>query len=148
MLFIIAWLIFGFKTRILVPMLALIPLTTAILVYFTWLYTCVEYEFSVISGILTVTKIYGNRRRRKLLDMTIRDASCIAPANRSDAKRQAESYRPEKTVTAISSQKSPDVYIALFEDKNEKKTILYFEPDEKLLKLLKFYNSSTIIPQK
>ena len=56
--FVVLWFIFGFATKFF-PLLALIPITLWILVFFTWRYVNVEYEYSFVSGELTVSKIFG-----------------------------------------------------------------------------------------
>ena len=67
-LFVIGWILFGLKTGF-VPLLCHIPLTLWMLVFFTWRYTSVEYEYSVTSGILTFSKIYSGRFRKKGLQL-------------------------------------------------------------------------------
>ena len=51
-------LIVGLNTRLLVPMMALIPLSTWIIVWLTWRYVSVEYEYRTASdtGFTTTLK--------------------------------------------------------------------------------------------
>jgi len=53
------------------PILCFIPLTIWILVFFTWKYTQIEYEYSFFSGKLTVSKILGGRSRKKMTEVMI-----------------------------------------------------------------------------
>lgn len=146
--FVFAWIVMGVLTRILVPLLALIPLTTAILVYFTWLYCRVEFEYSVVSGELAVTAIYGNRKRAKMTEVRIKDIVMVAPWDDEAACEKASQYGVEKSYFAVSSKNAPGIYFALFENAKGKNCIIYFEPDEKLIKLLKFYNNPAVITAK
>lgn len=145
--FVLAWIIMGLTTRILVPLLALIPVTTGILIFATWRYVSVEYEYSVTSGIFTFTRVYGGRSRKKVLEFPLREALLIAPLDDEKARADAERYRPEREFHAISSLSSPDVYFILFEFENKKekekrRAILYFEATEKALSICRFYNKS------
>lgn len=145
--FVLAWVVMGLVTRILVPLLALIPVTTGILIFATWRYVSVEYEYSITSGIFTFTKVFGGRSRKKILEFPLRDALLIAPLDDERARATAEGYRPEREFHAISSLSSPDVYFVLFESENKKerekrRAILYFEATEKALSVCRFYNKS------
>lgn len=145
--FVFAWVIFGLRTRIFVPLLALIPVTTWILIFVTWRYVSVEYEYSVTSGIFTFTKVFGGKSRKKAVEFCLRDAIMIAPLDDEKARTYAEKYQPEREFHAISSLSSPDVYFVLFEyenkrEKEKRRAILYFEATARALQVCKFYNAS------
>lgn len=151
--FVLAWLLIGFKTGILTPLLALIPVTTWILVFITWRYVSVEYEYSITSGELTFSKIFGNRSRRTCLRIMLRDAVRIAPLGDAREADFATKYHPEREFSAISSLSAPDVYFILFEyatkeggKQQKRRAIFYFEATQKALQICRFYNpSSTVI---
>ena len=145
--FVFAWVVMGLATRILVPLLALIPVTTGMLIFATWRYVSVEYEYSITSGVFTLTKVFGGRSRKKVLEVALRNALLIAPLDDARSRATAEQYRPEREFHAISSLSSPDVYFMLFEYENKKekekrRAILYFEATEKALSVCRFYNKS------
>ena len=133
----------GFMTRVIIPLLAFVPITTWILIFFTWRYTDVDYECSMTSGHLTFSKIFGSRSRKTVFEITIKSISLIAPYV-ADSKKRIDRYSPEVIYDARSSQKAERQYFALFENANGKKSLLLFEPDDKTLKILKFYNSSAL----
>lgn len=148
----IAWFVVGFTTG-LVPLLALVPVTLWIIVFFTWRYVSVEYEYSIMSGELTFSKIYGGRSRRTQMTMKLRDASLIAPLDGDVYSAKATAYRPEKEFFAISSLKAPDIYFMLFELENPKngkksRAIFYFEATAGALKTCRFYNQSATVVTK
>ena len=129
------------------PLLALIPVTTGMLIFATWRYVSVEYEYSITSGVFTFTKVFGGRSRKKVLEVALRNALLIAPLDDARSRATAEQYRPEREFHAISSLSSPDVYFMLFEYENKKekekrRAILYFEATEKALSVCRFYNKS------
>ena len=147
-LFVGAWLLFGLRTRILVPLLALIPVTLWMLIFFTWRYTAVEYEYSVTSGVLTFSKIFGGRSRKKVFEVPLREAVRIAPLGDAAEFQRGTAYKPEISFSGISTLSAPDVYFMLFEhtDKKDKKSkrraIYYFEATQKMLHLCRYYNPS------
>ena len=149
--FVLAWLAFGFNS-IGVPLLALIPVTTWMLVFFTWRYVAVEYEYSITSGELTFSKIYGNRSRRTCLKIKLRDAVRIAPLDNGEHSARAEAWKPQREFSAISSLIAPDIYYILFEyaEKHGKKAekcraIFYFEVTNRALQICRFYNPSATV---
>jgi 3D (Asp-Asp-Asp) domain-containing protein len=75
-----------------VPLFALVPVTLWIIIFFTWRYVSVEYEYSIISGELTFSKIYGGRSRREVMKMRVRDASLIAPLDGDVYSAKATAY--------------------------------------------------------
>ena len=125
------------------PPLALVPVFTWMLVFFTWRYVSVEYEYSITSGELTFSKIFGNRSRRTVLKLMLRDAIRIAPLDNEDEVEKASAYLPEREFWAISSKKASDVYFMLFEYKTgggTRRAIFYFEATQKALQICRFYN--------
>ncbi len=142
--FVIGWFIFGFASQMF-PLLALIPITLYILVLATWRYVNVEYEYSMVSGTVTFSKIYGGKSRKKFSEFKIKDCSLIAPVSSHDFK--ANDYEPEAVYSALSGKNARDVYFALYEEKG-KRTVFYFEATEKALKIFKYYNSSCTVVTK
>lgn len=137
--FVCGWLVLGVITRIFVPLMALIPLTTWILVFLTWKYTNIDYECSMTSGIITFSKIYGGRSRRMVFEIPIKSIELIAPYN-DDYLPSAERYMPKVQYSALSTWKYDSPYFALFENKRGERSIFIFEADEKSLKICRFYN--------
>jgi len=150
-LFVTAWLLFGLKTRILVPLLALIPLTLWMLVFFTWRYVAVEYEYSITSGVLTFSKILGGRFRKKVFEVPLRDAVRIAPLGTAEEYLRGDAYKPEISFTGVSSMSAPDVYYMLFEyaeKKQKRRAVYYFEATQKALHICRYYNATATVAAK
>ncbi len=154
-LFVSAWLLFGFTMQLFVQLLALIPITTWILVFFTWRYVSVEYEYSITSGELTFSKIFGGRSRRTCLRLLLRDAVRIAPLEDGEEAEKAAAYHPEREFSAISSLRAPDIYFVLFEYEfkehgkiKKRRAIFYFEATAKALQICRFYNPSATVMTK
>ena len=149
-LFTATLLLVGFFTRIFVPLLAFSVIGVWLLVFVTWRYVCVEYEYSITSGTLTFCKIFGNRQRHRVMEFSLRDAVLIAPLGDEAQREKAEAYRPEQEFWGISSLSSPDVYVALFEYKEEgkkgtRRAVFYFEATQRALQICRFYNPSATV---
>ena len=145
-------LLAGISYKVLPP-LALLPVFTWILVFATWRFVSVDYEYSITSGELTFSKIYGSRSRRRQLVLLLRDAVRIAPLDNGEHSAFAEQWHPEREYTAVSSMSAPDIYYALFEFKDKAKkekcrAVLYFEATARALQIYRFYNpSGTVMTQ-
>ena len=119
MLYVATFLGIGIITRIGIPLVALVPVTTWILIFFTWRYVQVEYEYSMTSGILVFTEIYGGRSRKKMMEVHIKDAAAILPMSDPRTEVEVERFAPEIVYSAIPSTHAEDTYVMLFEDRNE-----------------------------
>ena len=125
------------------PMLAILPLLLlGVVLYFWKIFNC-ELEYSMVSGIMTFSRIYGSRKRTKVLEVTIKDFREIAPRTaESDAKLKAQGV--SKTYMFSSHSTAIDQYYATFEE-NGRLCVVYFEATEKTLKLLRYYNPVTVV---
>ncbi len=141
-------LVVGFLTRLGVPMLCFIPLSEWMLIFFTWRYVKIEYEYSVVSGVLTFSVIYGGRSRREKLSFPLRSATLIAPLGYRMHEDKLELFDPEITYSAIGSSDSPDKYFAIFTNDDGKKCAFYFEATERMVKICRFYNAAATVVTK
>lgn len=131
----------------LVPLYALVPVTTWMLVFFTWKYTNPEYEYVVNSGHLVFTTVYGRRTRKEMLKLTLKDCKTIAPLN-DEYRKKLDEFAPTLTFSALSSINAQDAYFATFETEDGQKAVFYFEATEKMLKICRMYNSSATVMTK
>ncbi len=115
-------------------------LLTAMLCFFTWRFVQIEYEYRVVKGEMTFSKIYGRKSRREFLSVRIQDMSLLAPYT-DDFKIRADSVKNK--YFAVSTMKSPDIYVGIFKDaKTKEESCIFFEATAKFVKLAKFYNSN------
>ncbi|MDI3478472.1 MAG: hypothetical protein PWQ59_1997 [Thermoanaerobacterium sp.] len=93
----------------------------------------IEYEYAYTNGELDVDRIVAESRRKRLLSVDCKDFEIVAKVS---SDKYSDEYRkiPNK-VEAVSSMTSPDVYFAVFEN-GGKRTILYFEPNEKMIEAM------------
>ncbi len=140
--FIGSFVAFTFIIRM--PMLAILPLgLLGVVLYFWKIFNC-ELEYSMTSGIMTFSRIYGGMRRKKVLELFIKDMREIAPRTaESDAKLSARGDIA-KIYSFSSHSTAPEQYYALFE-KDGSLCVVYFEATEKTLKILRYYNPATVV---
>ena len=110
---------------------------------FIWKISDLEYEYSMTSGIVSFTVIYGNRFRKKKLELFIKDMKEIAPYT-DEAKDHLETLSLKKDYLFISSLSAPDMYYAVF-DKDGEDQVVYFEATAQALRILRYYNSGTVV---
>ena len=145
----VAMLGMALVTRLFAPLFAFTPILIWLLVFITWRYVSVEYEYTLTSGTLTFAKIYGGRSRRRIFELSLRDAKRIAPLDNEQEAARAAAHRAELVFTGVSSMAAPDIYFMLFdfEDKRGKKrpVIFYFEATAKALSICRFYNPAATV---
>ena len=122
---------------------AVVPLLFLGVILFFWKLFNVELEYSMTSGIMTFTRIYGSRRRKQVLELTIKDMKEIAPVT-ADTQAKLASMGIKKTYLFHSSVTAPDRYYAVFE-KDGESCVVYFEATAKALHILHYYNHATVM---
>lgn len=137
------WLVVGIAIRLIAPLLAFVPLTLWALIFFTWRLTQVEYEYSFFSGVLTVSRVLGGRSRRTLVEIPLRSLSSVYPCTEEYAER-IDAFRADRVLLAASSSESDGLYAALWNDEENGRQALFFEPNEKALKIIRYYNASAL----
>lgn len=143
--YVLAFFIVGVITRLGVPMLALIPITLWILIWLTWPYCRIEYEYALFDGNLSFSAIYGGRRRREQFSMRISTAEGVAPIGEKYDHLVVE-FEPTKVYNGLSSDKdAKDAYFLLFEDEDGERCVFYFEATARMLRILKYYNAGTVV---
>ena len=136
--------VFAVLTSINPYLIALVPVTLWMVIWLTWRFTQVEYEYSFFSGALTVSRVLGNRTRKKLLEIRIQNFSSVFEATEMNQSK-IEAFAAENTIFAASEAKAENLWVALWTDaESGKRMALYFEPNEKAIKILKYYNASAM----
>lgn len=130
--------------RINIFMVAFVLISSIAVVWLTWKFTQIEYEYSFFAGELTVNRILGNRTRKNLMKVRIQNFSAVFAATELNQSK-IEAFAPEKTIFAASAATAENLWVALWEDaESSKHMALYFEPNEKAIKILKYYNASAM----
>lgn len=140
--FAVGYFVIIYVTRVF-PLGALIPFFLWILIHFTWKYVKPDLKYTIDHGTLSYFVIYRRKSGRKKLEIKISDAEEIAPMN--DIKDKIAAFSPNRIYSALPSKKNADAYAILYTDKQGKRCVFYFVATEASLKLLRIYNSKTVI---
>ena len=86
----------------------------------------------------------GNRTRKKLLEIRIQNFSSVFEATEMNQSK-IEAFAAENTIFAASEAKAENLWVALWTDaESGKRQALYFEPNAKAIKILKYYNAAAM----
>ena len=123
------------------PLLGFIPLSLWAIVFLTWRYVKVSYQYVIASGKLRFIKQYGPRTKKLQFEVAIKDAVLIAPLDIREYRERLELFGPTVTYNGLSSTKAPNQYYFAFENKNGQHCVFFFEATDKALELCRMYNS-------
>ena len=121
-------------------------LSCALIIIITWKYLFVEYEYCFCQGQLTVSKIYGKRKRKLLAETNMQKLLYIAPAT-DETINQAERYEPEKRLISVSSEYADNIWLLVTGEEDETRLMIFIEADERALSILKS-SAPHIFPKK
>jgi len=120
------------------------PVFTWMLVFFTWRYVSIEHEYTMASGTITFTEIYGRRSRKQVFEYKIKEMTKIAPVS-DPYKNDYDAKDIEIRYDFRGSSSSPDAYFFTFKNSAGKSGVVFFEATAKALKIFRFYNPSATV---
>lgn len=125
--------------------LPFIPLTIMVVRTLTWnRYVKVEHKYEIANAKLRITDIYGPKREQVVFENLLSEFSSIGPM---DEENRDKWEKADKVLDFRGSYKSEESYYARLE-KDGKSLVVRFEAINKMVKSMKFYNSSaTIVKQ-
>ncbi len=123
-----------------------VAFATVMYITITWRHVVdYMYEYSITSGELTLSKIFGNSSRKTIVRLTIKSAAAIAPLNVLAQRERLDSYDPEVVYNALSCPDAEDGYFLIWRDENDRRCALLFEATAQSLKLCRFYNPAATV---
>lgn len=138
----VLWLVGGATVfRLFAPLIALVPISLWVLVFFTWRWTQIEYDYSFFSGELTLCRVLGGRSRFRIAKVALRSVHAVMKPG-DEATAVVERFAPERQIRAASSLEAENLWLMLCEDENERKLLLWLELDENALRILRHYNAN------
>ncbi len=120
--------------------IAFLPLFIWILIFFTWRFVSIEYEYYILDGEFRMLEVYGSKSSRELCRVRVSAMKTIAPY-RDANKAAADAIDSANRIEAVSSMSAPDIYYGIFAGDDGNDCVVFFEVAEKTLKVLKYYNS-------
>ncbi len=140
--FVAAFFLVCYLSRV-IPLFALAPIFTWILIFFTWSLVKFDYYFEFKTGMLELGKITGGKKGRKKqpkLTVHVKEAEFIAPF-------EGEYTEKVKEATEIydlsSSQSSDKRIILLYTDKGVKRAVI-FEGTARIANLLASFCQNSV----
>ena len=102
----------------------------------------VEYEYIYLNGEMDVDKIICRSERSRLLTVKAENFEQFGEYN--DAAREKVDSYPANKRFDVRSNKGNTLYYAIFNHKEYNKTLLIFEPDERILSDMKRYIQKSV----
>ena len=117
-----------------IPQVAVIAVVLIIYIaMMMWGFTSIEYEYLIVSGVMSMDKITGGKRRRQMVEFKVASAESVLPLK--NAKLDGID-----TIYAVSSVDAEDAYSVIFKDDSGEKRALVFNATDKALEMIKYYN--------
>lgn len=104
-----------------------------ILIFFMFRYSVKEYEYSFISGDVDIDVILGKRKRKTVLSCSCRDIKLM---EKCSGKVEGNF---STTIDASISAKTPNRWYFICELQDGSRTLVYFNPSDRLLDAFKMY---------
>ncbi len=127
---------------LMIPFLLLDAAVCALAVFLTKWYFCIEDELIFFSGEMTLTAIYGRSIRKKKLSLTLNSLIEVGVYD-DEAYERLSNMSLQRNFFSVSSMSAETVYYAIF-DQEKDRCVLYFEADERAIRLIKQNNFSAV----
>lgn len=95
-----------------------------------------EFEYIVTNGDLDIDKITARRKRKRIFSASCKEFEILSRVKSNSFSQSVQSIK--NRIDATSSIDSPDAFFATLNYKGEK-TLLIFEPDERMLNNFKIF---------
>lgn len=121
-----------------------IYLIAALVVYGLYLfikYSNIEYGYSVLNDDIDIVQILGTSKRKRLFSASCKEFEAFVPLE-SPLHDKIVSNIPNR-LYVVTSMKDEGIYFFVA-SYNEKKTAVYFQPDEKMLNNFLIYNPNVM----
>ena len=137
MLYLLIWIFIGiFNPAQSLLIFACGILSCLLIIFTTWKYFFVEFEYSFCQNILTVSKIYGKRKRKLLFETDTQKLALATPATDANIEK-AERLNPKKRIIAVSNEYAENIWALVTGVENEPRILLFIEADDRALSILK-----------
>ena len=104
----------------------------------------VEFEYSLTNSELDIDKIIHRRKRKRVVTVNARNIDILALVSSEQFAREANSATISKKFDCSSGTNSSATCFVVFSDKDGQKTLLIFEPNEKMIDGFKRYSTRKV----
>lgn len=121
---------------------AMLPIFIGVMAlsWFLWRFTCLEYEYIIISATVEFHKIYGERYRKKMHEIKTADIEKVAPVSLHPEVMDAEYAE----IYDFSDGKHGEDFFYILYNGEKGKSIIYINAIKKTLDVFKYYKSSAV----
>jgi len=102
----------------------------------------IEYDYTFTNGILDIAKVINNSKRKKLLSVDVREFEVIAPISHEGFQRMLHHKGIQNRYNYFLNR-GGGLYYGVF-TQNGVKSMLVFEPSEKLVQMFKIFNPRNV----
>lgn len=124
-------------------LLTFTPILIWFIVYSTWLYVNIEYEYTIVGGVMRGMEVFGMRKFREIFSVRISSMEIIAPYS-GEYRISADDASVKNRYYCVSSMSSPDVWFGRYKNESGEECVVFFEVVDKTLRCLRFYNSDAV----
>lgn len=110
------------------------------LCWYLWRFTCLEYEYIIISATVEFHKIYGERYRKKVYEIKTTDIEKVAPVAAHPEVMDADYAE----IHDFSDGKRGEDFFYILYNGEKGKSIIYINVIKKTLDVFKYYKSSAV----
>ena len=119
-----------------------LPFLLLVFVKITWWRLSFDYEYSIAGGgLLTVERVYTQARRKRLLEVRIKDAISITPYHKGEQPPRKPCY------DFRGSPSSPDSYCIVYRDAEGKECAALIEVSARLVRMMSKFNPATVVAE-
>jgi hypothetical protein len=111
-------------------------LSLLLIILVSYKYFFLEYEYSFYQGTLTLSKVYGKRKIKHIIEVDLQKLILISPLT-EQALQKAEQLEPDGRIIAVSNEYADDIWLIVTGEENEPRTLIFLEADDRILNILK-----------
>lgn len=137
------WLVSSLITAKSPALIVLVTVALSVGAYFVWRGINPEYEYAITSNSLSLAMIYAGRKRKEIFFADAEKILMIAPAT-DENMAHALKYAPKEQFDVYTLREEANLWLAVFEDSDEKNVLFVFEIDEEAIKLLRLLKPSAM----
>lgn len=120
----------AFVLAVTVPLGILALLAAAVMMYFVWPMLSVEFEYLIVNDQLSVDKIMGKTKRKRVWEAVLEEIDLIGPP---DAYQVKDLQRKGMKVVDFTSREPNRRVYAIMQQKGGETTQILIEPNDRIL---------------
>ncbi len=105
--------------------------------WYLWSHKGIEYEYIVVQGEMTVDKIIGMKKRKRMLKFDVKSVDMLGKLSEKPADFDEKQFKDCVYHATDYTESENTYYAALHDIYSKKHCLLYFAPNEKTLETMK-----------